>query len=351
MPLLNLPVPDLIPAQLDKFNAHSIRAKESIIFRPITLLDYLKKMEGKQVIAVDIGGDKMASVTSVVKSGNLVRLRNPAIFESEQGAGYLGQLEDVAQLANQYSLSVGLSFPGIVENGQLIEEPNVKIFERDLKNKYAGYFTNFFHQIAVENDAVSGLLAGSVEAIKKYPEMENVVFVINGSGVNTSVLKIDQVYASESGHVEALIGLNKFKRQKACKMQNAKYVCIENITGSKAGVEETYFEQTQNNLSGLQISNLLINNDSLATQLYDISALGLSHMIVGVCQALDLLNVVSKTVIVCHGGIFNVPEYPDRLKQIVQKNQPKLDKWVFTKDFTDNASLDGAAIAALYFGI
>lgn len=90
-----------------------------------------------------------------------------------------------------------------------------------------------------------------------------------------------------------------------------------------------------------------MQGDSLAADLYDNSALIVAHAIRGMINVFQLLKGGGDTVLIGHGGIFNVNGYGERIEQILQKDLGVNPSLLLTKDFSVNACLDGAALAAL----
>lgn len=347
MSLNDKPIPSLINSQLSKFSLQSIRAKKERLFNPKSVLSSIKLSSGKMVYGVDIGGNKIISAKYITEGGELKQAEKPKALKSQNGQGYLGFLEKVVNSADEKELALGIGFAGKVEDNIIIDNPNVRIFSGEIKKKYDGDFRNFYPKTIAVNDAITGLMSGSIEAIKKYPQSSEIVFVVNGSGMNTSVLKNNEIWSMESGHVELDPVLNKNSQQKECGMFGAKYVCLENVAATKAGVEDLWLKITGDRISGEEVSRRLKSGNTLATDLLENSVLVTAHMIAGVIKTFGLLKVDGSTSIVCHGGMFYIEEYNKRLEQILNNYFKLKPKWLYTKDFSDNAGLDGAAIAAL----
>ncbi len=90
-----------------------------------------------------------------------------------------------------------------------------------------------------------------------------------------------------------------------------------------------------------------MQGDSLAAELYDNSAIVVAHAVKGIADALKLFRKPNDTVLVYHGGIFNVSGYSQRVQQILQKDLGYSPAMVLTRNFSQNACLEGAALAAL----
>ena len=345
--LTDLPVSKLLLEQLDKFSKESVRAKNVRVFNPRTLYQSINISPGKEVVAVDIGGNKIVAATYKVSEGKLWQIDIPKELKSTNGSGYLGFLEEVLGEAEKKELPVGIAFPGAVEDNSAIDDPNVRNFTGELSMKYDSNFGNIYPNVTVANDCEVGLMAGAIYSIKNFPRADEVIFVVNGSGLNTAVLKNNQTISMESGHVEVVEQLNRFERKKPCLMFGNQYVCLERVGGGRAGIEDIWLEQTKEKMRGQQIAESVLSGSDLAKDIFDNSALIVAHMVAGVVKAFDLMQMDCATTVVCHGGIFNNLDYGERVKQIIEDNIRVKANWLFTKDFTADASLDGAAIAAL----
>lgn len=343
----SLPVPQLFPEQLTKFNKESVSAKGVRVFNPRTLYQSIKISPGKEVVAVDIGGNKIAAATYKVSEGRLWQIDTPKELKSTNGSGYLGFLEEVLEESEKKELPVGIAFPGAVEDNSVIDDPNVRNFTGELAMKYDSNFGNIYPRVTVSNDCEAGLMAGAIHSIKNFPRADEVIFVVNGSGLNTAVLKNNQTFSMESGHIEIVEELNKFERKKPCLMFGNQYVCLERVGGGRAGIEDIWLEETKEKKRGQQIAESVLTGSDLALDIFDNSALIVAHMIAGVVKAFDLMQMDGATTVVCHGGIFKNLDYGARVKQIIDENIKVKANWLYTKDFTADASLDGAAIAAL----
>src|SRR3989344_5340702 len=88
--LTDLPVSKLLLEQLDKFSKESVRAKNVRVFNPRTLYQSINISPGKEVVAVDIGGNKIVAATYKVSEGKLWQIDIPKELKSTNGSGYLG---------------------------------------------------------------------------------------------------------------------------------------------------------------------------------------------------------------------------------------------------------------------
>lgn len=343
-------VPDLVPEQVERFTVEALRAKPVRCFDPQATLRQLRSGGEKTVVAVDIGGDKLIALSYDVRDGILRKLTEVAVRRGDGGSAYLDGLEEVADLARRKVLSVGISFAGPLDGTRLVAGPNLPVFVEELHDRYGGDFAGLFPAVAVANDAEAGIMAGALEAAKRYPETRNVIYVINGSGLGGAVLTNKRIFAAEPGHIQVEARLNPFGQQKPCGMLGATYVCVEAVAASKAGVEDIWRQQQGQRLSGREIAARYLAGDHTALDLYDNSALVTAHVIKGIAKAFSIPENFDGTVVVGHGGIFQVPGYTERVCSILDKDLSSVPGMLFTKDFSTNTCLDGAAIAAATSG-
>jgi len=339
-------VPDIVPEQIERFTAEAVRAKAVRSFDPHAVVRQLSIGGEKTVIAVDIGGDKLVAWSYSVHDGLLLPLAQVALRRGDGGSGYLDGLEEVADLARRKMLSVGISVAGLTDSTQIVTGANLPNFTAAFDERYGGNFADLFPAVAVANDAEAGIMAGALEAAKRYPEMRNVIYVINGSGLGGALLTGKTIFAIEPGHIPIEASLNPFGQRRPCGILGATYVCVEAVAASKAGVEDIWFQRRGKRLSGKEIAARYLAGDRMALDLYDNSALVTAHVIKGIPKAFSLPANFDRTIVVAHGGIFQVPGYGERVRSILEKDLGFAPGMLFTKDFSSNTCLDGAAIAA-----
>lgn len=344
--LANRQVPGLLPEQVERFTVEALRAKQVRRFDLQATLHQLRSGGEKAVVAVDIGGDKLIAVSYHVRDGLFRQLAEVAVRRGDGGSAYLDGLEEVADLARRKALLVGISFAGPLDGTRLVAGPNLPVFVKELDVRYGGDFAGLFPAVAVANDAEAGIMAGALEAARLYPGTRNVIYVINGSGIGGAVLTDNRIFAAEPGHIQVEPRLNPFGQQRPCGMLGATYVCVEAVAASKAGVEDIWRQQQGQRLSGKEIAARYLAGDDMALKLYDNSALVTAHAIKGIAKAFGLPKDFDGTVVVGHGGIFEVPGYRERVCSILSKDLSSVPRVLFTKDFSTNTCLDGAAIAA-----
>jgi predicted NBD/HSP70 family sugar kinase len=347
--LHDLPVPDLLPEQLQKFTIKNLRAKRVRHFNAHESLSDLRANDGGKIIAVDIGGDKLSASYFIVRAGRVEHAKDVLSCQADGGAGYLAALVELSERASREAVPVGISFAGPVDGTRLIAAPNLPEFLAEFRATYVGDFAQLFPEVPVRvaNDAVAGLMAGAVEAARRYPGARDVVYLINGSGLGGAVLTGNAIYASEPGHVPVAEALNPFGQRRPCGLDGAQYACIEAVAASKAGVEDIWQQRTNRRLPGREISVRYQAGDLLARDLYDNSARITAHVIRGMVMAFGLAATRGRLVVVGHGGIFFVPGYGGRVKDILVEERGVSPKFLFTRDFSPNTCLEGAAIAAV----
>jgi predicted NBD/HSP70 family sugar kinase len=138
------------------------------------------------------------------------------------------------------------------------------------------------------NDAEAGLIAASLEAIKREPQTRNVIYVINGSGLGGAVLKDTTVFTSEPGHIRVEPELNRFSQRKPCGVLGATYTCLEAVAASKAGIEDIWLQRHDEYRSGREIAAMFLSSNQLMLDLYDNSALVTAHVVKGLAKAFQL---------------------------------------------------------------
>jgi len=299
------------------------------------------------VLAVDMGGDKLVWSRFNIRPGSVKQAGNAFVMRAYDGSGYLDLLEDVAVVARKESLTVGISLAGPTEGTRLVASPNLGTFTEELYDRYGGDFTNLFQRVKLANDAEAGIMAASLEAVRRHPDTRDVIYVINGSGVGGAVLRDGTIYATEPGHVELHSLLNRFNQTKICGLFGAEYVCVDHVAASRAGIEDIWYQQTGKQLTGIELSQLYRQHNLLAIELYDGSAVVMAHVIAGIVRAFALPRDFSRVAVVCHGGIFGVEGYGDRLLGVLAALNGRAPKLLLTSEFSQNACLDGAAIAAI----
>ena len=350
-PLTTLAIPLLFPQQLSKFNRESMHSQNIMQFNPKNTLKRLEAEEGARVIGADFGGDKGISQLFIVRGGRLVAVETYSDYvQSTYGDGYLDSLEKTAAYAAEHHIPVGISWGAPLEGTKPQYHPKAMNFLKALDAKYGGDLANVMPTMtACINDGPAGLISAAIE-MNRTTTATNVLFPINGGGLNIAVLKDGKIFSTEAGHVEAVEELNIHNQTKACEVYGAKYVCIERLGANKAGIEAQWELLTGSYMRAVDIEVEYKAGNVIARDLYDHSALMVAHMLVGTARAYDIDLSDPQTAIVGHGGAFRFPSYTERIHQILVGNGQTLPRFIATHEYTSgqsNACLDGAALAAI----
>lgn len=348
-PLTDRPVPGLLQSQLNKFSFDSIRAQRISRFSPGSALEELKAKEGQQVIGIDLGGNKAVTILFRAENGRLVVDDSFSEYaEGDDGKGFLSSFERVAEYAKSEGMPVGISYGApIKETKPRLDWPKFRVFLEEFRQSYEADFAKLFPTLRrVLNDAPAGLISGSAQAHRTFGS-KNVLYVINGSGMNMACLKDGWIIESESGHVEGIPELNAYVQREPCKVDGATYVCLESLGANKFGIEAQWTIKTNEHLSAKEIEDRYKAGDRLAADLYDHSAQVVAHMIKGSSSVFGIDPTDAGTAIVAHGGAFRFPGYKERIQQILEKDSDGKIQMLRTEDYSQNACAEGAAIASL----
>jgi len=218
----------------------------------------------------------------------------------------------------------------------------------DLQKFCGGDISNLFSTpVVMDNDAVAGTKATSVYIAKVNPDIRKIVYAIVGGGVGGTELEENMINPAEPGHVKVIDTLNPFNQTVLCKVR--RHVCLESVSGGSAinQLWETQYPFAK--LSGPEIAERMRHGHTYAKALYENSSLAIAHMIIGMGNLFNAFDKPEETAIALHGGVFNFQEYGERVKSIVRTNTKNGTPYILrTKDFSPNACLEGAAIAAVY---
>lgn len=358
-PLALLPIPDLSLEQLSLFHKTSLNAGERFNFDPEALVKNMQKKNNQQILALELGGDKMTNCQYLVHANSLQPTENVNIFYSAKGRGYLEKLMALAKIAKEKNALVGVSFAGPVAapqgepvaKSQIKEAPNMPEFLEDLaKSKYPNIHALFDTKVALVNDAVATTLTAVFHTAQKNQLSQNLLLIIIGSGLGGAVWSRN-LFASpaivplEPGHVPVTKSLNPNNQTKTCSFLNNKQVCLENIASGKAGIEDLYSKLTGQNLTGFDIAKKLLEKDQTALALYETSTTIIAHVVLGITNSLKL--DLNKTIIALHGGVTLVPGYSERVENILKANSKQKINLIETKQTAKHSGILGAAIASL----
>jgi predicted NBD/HSP70 family sugar kinase len=345
-------IPNLPDEQMKLFTDENVFQQEMEEFNPDKAIKLIKENEGKELLTVDMGGDKITRIFWKIVNGCLVADTDSIerVKKIDKGANYTAFFEKAAEEARIRKMNVAISFAGPLSGTCPQGIPNATDFKVDLDKKYGGDFANLFPSLkAVNNDAQAGIKTAAMEARKsgKMKENGSLEFVIDGGGFGLAFIKNNKIIATEVGHTRLADELNWHKQNILCGLLGRDYVCIERVAASGAGVESIYKKLTGEALTGKEISDKYQNGDELARKLYENSAILLACGIVGIANLNNLMTKPGDTVVAYHGGGFRVPGLMNRVSQIISKEkgeQPTL----CGDDTSINACAQGVAIAAFY---
>lgn len=347
LPLIQRELIKFSEEQISHITLENIHVKDNGFFDLSKSSNIIQNNEGRKVYAVDLGGDKIESQIFRVNDGQIEGVNKPHVNKGHQGYGYMSFLENTADEAFQKNIPVGLSIAGPLEGTRLHVGPNIKAFGDEFEAMYRSDFAKLFDHPSVDNDAVAGLKAGAVKALKKFNNIKNVLYIISGSGFGAALLKNGAIMALEPGHIELADDLNKFNIKSVCGVFGNNKPCIEKIASGKAGIEASYENIAGISLSGQEISELAKNGDELANNLYDLAACSISNVVKGLSNIFNLQKNKKETVVIFHGGVFNAYNFTQRLEQYLNRDLGLSLQKIFTKDVSRNVCLEGAAIGAL----
>ena len=359
--LTSLPFPRWYPSQVSLFSKDSLHTTPALSFNPHHFLDSLKARNGTRILGIELGGDKLTSQLYEVVDQDLVPVSRFNAFYSKQGKGYLKELEKLAAGLDP-TTHVGISFAGPLDHKtkSLHAAPNMQVFFREfLESPYQGKLENLFASpFTLVNDAVATTLTASVSMAKKDKTFTGLLLIIIGSGLGGAMWYQDKkdahILACEPGHIPVIPQLNPFKQTIPCPLLQSfseaspllrNKVCIEHVAAGKAGIESVFEQETHKHLSGEEISGKYQQGHRFATELYDLSANIVAHTIEGMIKTFRFS--LQSTVIALHGGVTLVPDYSERVVQIIQRNISASLNVIETKNITKHSGNMGAALAAL----
>lgn len=340
----------IMQRQVDLFNLTSLNAREAYPFRPEFVDGIVEMSNNNLLLAIDIGGDKIETRVFLANNGILHDMNETTMFRSRNGVGYLSFLEGIAHsLVTKPTMPVGISSAGLVEGAHLINISTAPQFMEEFGGKYGCNFARLFPGLkSVVNDAVAGMISGSVEAKKRYPKVKHFVYMVNGSSLGAAVLKDDVIWSTEPGHIKIMDELNIHGQTRTCQgLCNKQGVCLKWVAASGAGIEDLWYQKTGNKLDGRQISQLFQDGNILAQELYDNSARLVTYILLGLINAFGINPKMEDAAVICHGGCFNVPGYGQKVHKLLEVNIGRKINMVYTNEYSNNACLHGAALSAL----
>ena len=302
--------------------------------------------EPYEVLALDIGGDKLRRAEYRIEHGSLYKT-DEQVFSSSKGKGYLAILEKIAEEAATQHMAVGISTATKMDGSVIARTTNLGDFFAEFLEKYgADYSVLFPERSFVANDTITGLCGSSTLLTLQGRDLAESVFVISASGLGAAVLKENQATHVEIAHVPVIPELNPFGQKRHCHIEEKDYVCVERVAAARAGIEDIYVQQTGEKKDGVAIGALYEQGDSFATTLYDTSALLIAHATEGLRQRYHFSD---SGVVVFHGGSFEIRRYRQEVVRDMSAFSVSPERIVFSRDLSQNVCLDGAAILATYF--
>jgi predicted NBD/HSP70 family sugar kinase len=341
--LVSRAVPALLPAQLQRFTTQALRIEPRGTFYAAKAVAALSGSKDAEVVAVEIGGDKITSARFQSCNGMIKQTTKALLRTSNGGLGYLPVLEELAWEACVEGLAAGISVAGPTAGTRLVAAPNMPCLAEELQARYDGDFAALFPMVAVANDAEATIMAGALAAARQDPCIRDVICLINGSGLGGAVLRDSTIFAAEPGHIEADPVLNPFHQNRPCGVLGGLHVCLESVAASKAGIESLWLKLTGERRTGREIAATYLGGNGLALDLYDNSALVTAHILKGLA---DAFGIGQDSAAVLHGGIFHAPGYSERVTSILADAGSCPKQVLLTKEFEFEAGLAGAAIAA-----
>ena len=305
------------------------------------------KLRGvRDVMAIDLGGDKVRKATYCVSNGTLAK-RDEETLQSRGGAGYLAFLERAAAEAIANNLQVGISSATKLEGSVVSRTVNLPAFFEEFTQRYGADYERLFPDLSfVANDTISGICGASALLALQGRQFRDVAFFICGSGLGAAVIHDGVAIHIEAAHVPLMPGLNPLGQTTRCSVEGKDYVCLERVTAARAGIEDLYLQQTGEARDGVALGRMYEAGDPLATLLYETSALALAHAAVGVMRRYGF-SETGESAVVFHGGNFEIATYRAAVRQNLAALPGPDAEVIFSRDLTGNVCLDGAAVLAI----
>jgi hypothetical protein len=308
----------------------------------------IKLQHRQTVMAIDIGGDKIRSATYRIGDGALVQV-DEVVHQARGGEGYLVFLERQAEIAIANDMRVGISSATKLSGSRVTRTVNLPIFFEAFGRHYDADYEHLFPgRSFVANDTITGICGASTLLALQGSEMQDMAFFICASGLGASVIKDHLAIHVEAAHVPLVDALNPLGQSTHCNVDGKDYVCLERVTASRAGIEPLYQQRTGEAKDGIALGKLYESGDSLATMLFETSALALAHAVMGVEERFGFSDS-GDSVVVFHGGMFENGKYRDELRRCLGEIPGPLSRLVFSRDLSANVCLDGAAILAVSY--
>ena len=340
----DIALPRYVPEQIAVYRTDHLLTQAVCAFDPARAATTL--LGRHEVMAIDLGGDKIRRATYTIRDGVLTRV-DEEVLRATGGAGYLPFLERLAAEAAARDLPVGISSATKLEGSVITRTVNLPVFFAELGEKYDADYANLFGARAfVANDTIMGICGASTLLALRGERADHVAFFICGSGLGASVIHDGTAIHVEAAHVPLLAPLNPLGQATPCGVPGKDYVCVERVAAGRAGIEDLYRRQTGEAKDGVALGTLYEEGDALATTLYETSALALAHATTGVMERYAFPGG-EESVVVYHGGNFELARYREALCRRLDDMPRARPQVVFARDLSANICLDGAAITAL----
>lgn len=340
-------LPSHVPEQIALYQTHHLLTHDICRFDPARAADALQSTG--EVLAVDIGGDKIRAAMYGIGAGRFTK-RTERFVQSRGGAAYLPFLESLAEEAQCRQLPVGISCATKMDGSTISRTVNLPIFLEEFRQGYGADFRNLFPGIlSVTNDTIAGLCGSTMLLRDRGRNIQAVAFVICASGLGAAVLKNGSAIHVEVAHVPLVDALNPLDQTRQCGVEGRSYVCVERVTAARAGIEDLYFRQTGEARDGMALGQMFDAGDALASLLYTSSALALAHATAGVAERYAFPGS-PHSVVVFHGGNFEIARYRNSVAANLTRLPGFRTDVVFSRDLSPNVCLDGAAVLAVYAG-
>lgn len=319
---------------------------EALITQPVCRFDATAAVAALQgdaeVIAVDIGGDKLRSARYRLRDGTLEH-GDERVMQSRGGAGYLEALEAIARDAARDNLPVGISSATKLHGSVIARTVNLPILRDEMRHRYGGDYARMFpgHSF-VANDTIAGICGAVTLLARRGEPVQHAGFIICASGMGGAVIAGGVATHVEVAHVPLSPALNPLGQATPCGVEGRPWVCVERVASARAGIEDIWYQRTGERRDGRALGRLYEAGDELATVLYETSALAVAHAIVGLAERYRFPD--GESVVVLHGGNFEIARYRAAIPRHLAGIPGPHPRLVFSRDLTANACLDGAAI-------
>jgi predicted NBD/HSP70 family sugar kinase len=340
-------LPAHVPEQIALYQGDHLLTHPAFPFDPRQVASAMQ--DRQQVVAVDLGGDKIRRATYTIERGILTQ-GPEEVLQARGGAGYLAFLERLAAEAAETGIPVGISSATRLEGTVISRTVNLPVFFQEFSEAYGADYARLFPSRSfVANDTVAGICGASTLLALKGNAFRDIAFIICGSGLGASVIANGIAIHVEAAHVPLVDRLNPLGQGWQCNVEGKDYVCLERVTAARAGIEDLYQRQTGLAADGVALGAMWERGDPLATLLYETSALALAHATAGVIE-LYAFPATPHGVVVYHGGNFELAAYRQAIAKRLASIPCPQPQVIFSRDLSPNVCLDGAAVLAVHAG-